>query len=98
MSKIAFIGLKNYYNAFRLLGFECFESKKGKETEDLIKKLKQENFDLIFTTEDLISFSELGVVVLPGLKDRDGAEKTSIKRQVEKALGGAISPSFLDSE
>lgn len=98
MSKIAFIGLKNYFRVFKLLGFECFESKEEKQTLDLIKKLKQEKFDLIFTTEDLISSGELGVVVLPGIRQGTERKITSIKKQVEKALGGAISPSFLDSK
>ncbi len=96
MSKIAFIGPENYYRVFKLLGFNCFEAENEKETEKLIKKLQAENFDLIFTTEDLISSGGLGVVVLPGLKKTH--EKTALKKQVEKALGGAVSTSFLDSE
>ncbi len=95
MSNIAFIGPTNYYRVFKLLGFDCFESKNKKETEELIEELK-ESHDLIFTTEDLISSGGLGVVVLPGLKDAQ--EKTALKKQVEKALGGAVSGSFLDSE
>ncbi len=95
MSNIAFIGPTNYYRVFKLLGFDCFESKNKKETEELIEELKK-SYDLIFTTEDLISSGGLGVVVLPGLKKTK--EKTALKKQVEKALGGAVSGSFLDSE
>ncbi len=94
MKKIAFIGPKNYYRAFKLLGFDCFESEKGEEAEKLIKNLKEKEFDLIFTTEDLVSSGGLGVVVLPGLKE--GKEKTTLKKQIERALGGAVSTSFLD--
>ncbi len=98
MSKIAFIGPKNYYRVFRFLGFSCFESKKEEETKNLIKKLKEDSFDLIFTTEDLISSGDLGVVVLPGIKEMSQeGKKSSLKEQVEKALGGAVSTSFLDS-
>ena len=95
MSNIAFIGPTNYYRVFKLLGFDCFESKSEKETEKLIEEL-QETHDLIFTTEDLISSGGLGVVVLPGLKEN--TEKAALNKQVEKALGGAVSGSFLDSE
>ncbi|MGM0439165.1 MAG: hypothetical protein ACQEP3_01870 [Patescibacteria group bacterium] len=95
MSDIAYIGPTNYYRVFKLLGFDCFESKSEKETKELIKKLKSSH-DLIFTTEDLISSGGLGVVVLPGLKENK--DKTALKKQVEKALGGAVSGSFLDSE
>ena len=95
MSNIAFIGPTSYYRVFKLLGFDCFESKNKKETEKLIEDLKKTH-DLIFTTEDLISSGGLGVVVLPGLKE--AREKTALKKQVEKALGGAVSGSFLDSE
>ena len=95
MSNIAFIGPTNYYRVFKLLGFDCFESKNKEETEDLIEELR-DSYDLIFTTEDLISSGGLGVVVLPGLKEAQ--EKTALKKQVEKALGGAVSGSFLDSE
>lgn len=93
-SNIAFIGPKNYYRVFKLLGFNCFESKSEKETRELIKEMKKTH-DLIFTTEDLISSGGLGVVVLPGLKESD--DRTALKEQVEKALGGSVSASFLDS-
>ncbi len=98
MSKIAFIGAKNYHRSFKLLGFECFESEEEKQAQDLIKQLKQNNFELIFVTDDLMEAGGMGVVVLPGLKQQAGRQKTSIKQQIEKALGGAISPSFLDSK
>ncbi len=96
MSKIAFIGPKNYYKMFSFLGFSCFESENEEETLKKIKELKNKEFDLIFTTEDLISSGDLGVVVLPGIKE--GQKKTTLKKQIEKALGGAISTSFLDSK
>lgn len=95
MSNIAYIGPTNYYRVFKLLGFDCFESESEQETKELIKELK-ESHDLIFTTEDLISSGGLGVVVLPGLKE--GVERVALKKQVEKALGGAVSNSFLDSK
>ncbi len=96
MKKVAFIGLKSYYQVFSLLGFSCFEAENEQETRELIDKLQKEDFDLILTTEDLISSGGLGVVVLPGLKEKK--TKTALKEQVEKALGGAVSTSFLDSK
>lgn len=96
MKKVAFIGPKNYYRAFKFLGFDCFESETEEETKELINKLKKEDYGLIFTTEDLISSGGLGVVVLPGIKSE--TEDKDLKNQIERALGGAVSGSFLDSK
>jgi vacuolar-type H+-ATPase subunit F/Vma7 len=87
MNKIAFIGPKSYYRAFKFLGFNCFESETEEETKKLIKELKEE-YDLIFTTEDLISSGGLGVVVLPGIKKK--SKREGLQKQVERALGDAV--------
>ncbi len=96
MSKIAFIGPKSYFRTMRLIGFDCRKAENEKEALEIIEKLKNDGYGLIFTTEDLISSGGLGVVVLPGLKK--GKERVALKKQVEKALGGAVSASFLDSD
>ncbi len=95
MSKIAFIGPKSYYRAFSSLGFHCFSADDEKEAKELMDRLMNEDFRLIFTTEDLISSGGLGIIVLPGLKK--GKKRTTLKEQMERALGGAVSTTFLES-
>ncbi len=96
MSKAAFIAPKAYCRSFRLLGFHCYEANKEEEAQELIKKLKEEGYVLIMTTEDLVSDAGYQAVVLPGIKKGDGKE--ALNKQIEKALGGAVSASFLDAE
>lgn len=96
MSKAAFIAPEAYYESFRIMGFSCYKAKDSEEATKLIKKLKKEGFHLIFTTEDLLSDGGYDAVVLPGIKKRDGKE--ALTKQIEKALGGSFSASFLDAK
>ncbi len=96
MNKIAFIGPKSYYQSFRLMGCACFEAENGKEAKEIIKKIKEEGLSLIFTTEDILFQGEEGVVSLPGIKKKEGKE--ALEKQVERALGGAVSGQFLESK
>ncbi len=95
MSRVAFIAPEAYYESFKLLGFSCYKAKDEEETMELIKELRSEGFNLIFTTEDLIKDAGYSAVVLPGIKE--GSGKEALTKQIEKALGG-VSTSFLDRE
>ncbi len=94
--KVAFVAPTVYCDSFRLLGFACYEANSEEEARKRISSLRDEGFDLIFTTEDLVADAGYEAVVLPGIKRSEGKE--ILEKQIEKALGGAVSASFLSDD
>ena len=92
--RIAFIGPKEYCNAMRFVGFECFGAFDEGQALGLIKKLKNENYVLIFVSQD-IAPKDVGfdrVVVLPGMVKSSDPEY--LKQEITKAIGGEINLSL----
>ncbi len=88
--KIAFIGPIEYSNAMRFAGFECFGVSTEDETLDLIEKLDNQGYALIFVSQD-IAPTEVNidkVVTLPGVVKKDDPEE--LKKEIIKAIGGEI--------
>lgn len=88
MKKIAFIGPEAYHLSFSFLGAVCFSSEK-ENIFSTIERLKNEGFSLIFTTEDLLSEVQEGVVILPGMIKK--SRGSAIKNEVQRAVGSDIS-------
>ncbi len=88
MKKIAFVGPKAYYFSFSFLGASCFSSTK-EDIFSTIEHLKKEEFSLIFTTEDLLSEGQDGVVILPGITRK--SRGNAIKNEIQRAVGSDIS-------
>lgn len=86
--RIAFIGPREYNLSLSFLGIECFGTKDKEELLTLIKKLKEDNFNLIFTTQDLLEDDIPGVVVLPGLVKK--IDQNYLKKEITKAIGSEI--------
>jgi len=92
--KIAFVGPGEYCQAMRFAGFECFAVLSQKETQDLIKKLEQEDYALIFVSQDVAP----GAIGLDRVVSLPGIVKTSdphyLKQEIIKAIGGEINLSL----
>jgi vacuolar-type H+-ATPase subunit F/Vma7 len=88
--RMAFIGPKEYVNSMRFIGCQCFSSFNEEESLDLIEKLKQEDYALIFISQDVCP-EEIGldrVVVLPGMVK--ASDPQYLKQEIKKAIGGEI--------
>ncbi len=88
--KIAFVGPTEYVDALRFMGFQCFGVLDKKEATEEIKRLEEEQYALIFVSQDICP-EKIGldrVVVLPGiLKEKD---EKFLKEEITKAIGGEI--------
>lgn len=84
-SKIAYIGPKEYSMIFSFLGFYCFSVEKKEEFEDTLKNVKEEGFDLIFASQDIVSKETLDIVVLPGIVKKE--DKDYLKEEIKRAIG-----------
>ncbi len=91
MNRIAFIGPKQYYLSFSFLGAHCFSTEK-EDVHSLIKRLKEEGYSIILTTEDVVSEGGEGVVVLPGMTSASCGE--TVKKEIARAVGSDISSFF----
>lgn len=97
-AKIAVIGDKDSILAFKAVGVEVFSASNVFEASHILKKLTDENYGVIFITEDIAA---LVVDILDKLKDRPtpavipipssqgetGLGMAGIKKDVEKAIG-----------
>lgn len=86
--KIAFVGPREYHRSFQLLGFEGFAAQSKKGALDLIRKLKTQNFGLIFTSQDVLDEESPGVIILPGLVKKQKVDY--LKNIIKKAIGKEI--------
>ncbi len=98
--KIAVIGDKDSVLAFKAVGADTFGSQSMFETNDLLRRLKDE-YAVIFITEDLAAqVAETinkfktraypAVIPIPGSAGTNGFGIKGIRRDVEKAIGADI--------
>ncbi len=88
--RIAFIGFPEYVGAMRFFGFDCFGVNSTEEAGEKIKVLKEENYSLIFISQD-IAPDDVGldsVVILPGIAK--ASDEQYLKKEIAKAIGGEI--------
>lgn len=98
--KIAVIGDKDSVLAFKAVGVETFSPSGMFETNDLLRKLK-DDYAVIFITEDIaITVSDTiqklksrpypAVIPIPGTNGTNGFGMAGLHRDVEKAIGADI--------
>lgn len=86
--KAAFIGLKQYSDALRSIGIDCFSVESAKDIPGLTDNLKKEGYGIIFTSQDIVLEDIKDVVVLPGLVKK--GESNFLKNIIKKAIGKDI--------
>lgn len=101
MYKIAIIGSKNIIQSFQLFGIEIFPINSEEEGRTAIKKISQENFAIVFVTEDWMEkldgdLTELkqktipAVIPLPTHLSKSDYGIKELKKTVERAVGSDI--------
>lgn len=97
-NKIAVIGDKDSVLAFKSVGVEVFDATTAEQARNLIKKLSQGGYAVVFVSEslaeqipDVLSKAKLrtfpAVVPIPTTSDSSGFGMQGIKADVEKAIG-----------
>ena len=100
-SKIAVVGEKESVLGFKAVGFEVFETSAPKESEEVVHRLAQEEYGIIFITEqalapiiqvmDRYKDSKVPAIIpIPGREGTIGMGMTSVKKSVERAVGADI--------
>ncbi len=88
--RIAFVGPKEYVEAMNFAGFQCFGVLDKEEAQAKIKQLEEENYALIFVSQDVCP-EDIGlgrVVALPGVAQAE--DENYLKKEIIKAIGGEI--------
>lgn len=99
--KIAILGEKKSVLAFKALGLETFGIKNKEDLEKAETKIKEENFAILFITEDIAktyekeieSFYEKtlpALLVIPGTKGGGEKGKEELDKILERALGSKL--------
>ncbi|MCD6408279.1 hypothetical protein J7L87_04425 [bacterium] len=92
--KVIFIGDKSSIDFFRVFGMEIFPAETTEEAEEILKKIKISDISVIFITEDVFDRDKFfnlvmdkKMMVLPGLKKREGEGYKIVEELVRKATG-----------
>lgn len=84
--KTIFIGPKEYFKAFRLLGFECISADSEQEAiKKINKRKKEEETGLIFASRDVLNKQIEGVTLIPGLVEKSKSDY--LENKIKKAIG-----------
>lgn len=97
-NKIAVIGDKDSVLAFKSVGVEVFDATTAEQAQNLIKKLSQRDYAVVFVAENLaeqipdtLAKAKLkpfpAVVPIPTDSNGSGFGMQGIKQDVEKAIG-----------
>ena len=101
MYKIAVIGDRESVYGFSSLGLDIYPAYSGGEAKDLIEKLAEENYAVIYITEalakdasDIIEkYSRVitpAIILIPGVSGNTGEGMSSVMKSIERAVGSAI--------
>ena len=101
MYKIAAIGDKDSIYGFASIGLEIFPADDARTAIQLLRKMSEEKYAVVFITESLASLlgNELdryreqpvpAVILIPGVYGNTGEGMRSISRSVEQAVGSDI--------
>ena len=99
--KIGIIGDKKSVLGFKALGVKTFGVNTKDDFYNVLERVKNENFGILFITEDIAKeypqeIEELStqtlpaVVIIPGVKGPLGEGLKSLKKIVERSLGSDI--------
>lgn len=87
MNKIAYIGPKEYAEAFSFLGFYCFGVDNEEEAIEKIDEIKGE-FSIIIASRDILEKEIPGVVIMPGILEKK--EGDYLKDVIKRAVGSDV--------
>ena len=101
MYKIAVIGDRESVYGFSSLGLDIYPAYSGSEAKDLIEKLAEENYAVIYITEalakdasDIIEkYSRVitpAIILIPGVSGNTGEGMSSVLKSIERAVGSSI--------
>lgn len=101
MYRVAVIGDKDSVLMFKALGVDVYTAVDGEDAKKLVKKLAQENFGIIFITEDFAAKIQdtidkyreemtPAIILIPSNKEDFGLGMADINKSVEKAVGANI--------
>lgn len=101
MYKIAVMGDKDSIYGFAALGMTIFPAEESGEAADILKKLADNGFGIIYITEELAAkisdeieryrfVSKPAIIPIPGIKGNTGAGMADVNKSVEKAIGSNI--------
>lgn len=100
-SKIGVVGDKDSVLGFKMLGFDVRFVNDGKEARKVIDKMAEENFGVIYLTEQIAElipetidrYNEMmtpAVILIPNHTGSQGIGRQRIEKNVEKAVGQNI--------
>lgn len=100
-SKIGVVGDKDSVLGFKMLGFDVRFVKDGQEARRTIDKMAEENFGVIYLTEEIAekipetidrydTMMTPAVILIPNHKGSQGIGRSRIEKNVEKAVGQNI--------
>ncbi|KWZ92638.1 ATP synthase, subunit F [Anaerococcus hydrogenalis] len=101
MYRVAVIGDKDSVLMFKALGVDVYTAVDGEDAKKLVKKLAQENFGIIFITEDFAAKIQdtidkyreemtPAIILIPSNKEDLRLGMADINKSVEKAVGANI--------
>ncbi|NLM73097.1 MAG: V-type ATP synthase subunit F [Clostridiaceae bacterium] len=101
MHKIAVMGDRDSILGFKAIGFDVYPTEGQEEAGELLARLAQDGYALIYITEDLaIKISDEisryrnsyfpAIILIPGTKGPLGIGMKAVKESVEKAVGADI--------
>lgn len=100
-NKIGVIGDKDSVLAFKMLGFSVYFASEAKETRRIIDKLADEDYGVIYLTEQLAEMvpdtirrydakMKPAIILIPNHEGSRGIGKRRVQENVEKAVGQNI--------
>ena len=103
MYKIAFLGEELLLAFYRPAGFTLFSPETEQETRDMLTRLQQENYSIVFVTEAVYKLAEKtiqsldkeflpAVIVLPGYGEHGQVGALRLNGLMEKAVGVKLQP------
>lgn len=101
MYKIAVMGDRESVYGFSSLGMDIYPAYSADEAKNLINKLAEENYAVIYITEalakdasDIIEkYSRVitpAIILIPGVSGNTGEGMSSVIKSIERAVGSSI--------
>lgn len=101
MYKVGVIGDRDSVYGFGALGLDVFPAQTGEQAAELLRKLAEDGYGVLYVTEGLCAGMEEeleqlrkrplpAVVPIPGLQGNTGLGMAQVKKSVEQAVGSDI--------
>lgn len=101
MHRIAIVGDADSVTGFKAAGYSPVVSRNATETGEIIRRLANEKFAIIFVTENVLDGAETvmdeyrgrmvpAIIPIPGNRGSTGIGMRMLKKAVERAIGADI--------